>query len=199
MGRGAHGQPSTPVSRRTGGWDQIAVNRHLAGATSFRYPSVLRRPSAPGADRGALPLESRTPHFRSQRIAEVTRALIPDLREGRARIRGLSNDADRLWLPQMRTRPSSSCASIDSVPHRGDLFRLGPHLPAGESRSYVVTATRWEVAATSPISSYSSGALATCGALTPARTGPHRICCLRRNSTGSKLSVPRMVGGRNLA
>ena len=36
--------------------------------------------------------------FPTQRIAEVTRTLIPDLREGRARIRGSSTTADRLWL-----------------------------------------------------------------------------------------------------
>ena len=71
---------------------------YLLGATSFRYPSVLRDRFARLAMTEALAAGLKEEDFPTQRIAEVTRTLIPDLREGRARIRGSSTTADRLWL-----------------------------------------------------------------------------------------------------
>lgn len=74
------------------------IDAYLFAATSFRYPSVLRDPFARLSLREALTAGLAGEPFPTTRIAEVARALIPDLRQGRTRIPGCKGDEQRFDL-----------------------------------------------------------------------------------------------------
>jgi hypothetical protein len=92
-----------------------SIDAYLLGATSFRYPSVLRDRFSRPAMTEALDAGVSGEAFPTQRISEVTRSLIPDLREGRARIRGSNNAEDRLWLAD--SNASLFLSVLQSIPY----------------------------------------------------------------------------------
>ena len=100
------------------------IDAYLLGATSFRYPSVLRDRFARLAMTEALAAGLKEEDFPTQRIAEVTRTLIPNLREGRARS-AMSTTADRLWLADSNAPVFLSV--LQSIPYQPqrDVFDLG--------------------------------------------------------------------------
>ena len=112
------GRPSTDVSRTTRGCKaQLpSIDAYLLGATSFHYPSVLRDRFSRLAMTEALAAGLSGEAFPTQRIAEVTRTLIPDLREGRSRIRGSSNAEERLWLADANA--SLFLSVLQSIPYQ---------------------------------------------------------------------------------
>jgi hypothetical protein len=93
-----------------------SIDAYLLGATSFRYPSVLRDQFSRLAMTEALAAGVSGDTLPAQRIAEVTRTLIPDLREGRSRIRGSSHDDERLWLADANA--SLFLSVLQSIPYQ---------------------------------------------------------------------------------
>jgi hypothetical protein len=83
------------------GWlvDQMrSIDAYLMGATAFRYPALLRDRFARVAMTEALASGVAGETFPTQRIAEVTRTLVPGLRDGRATIRGAIDERDKMAL-----------------------------------------------------------------------------------------------------
>jgi len=116
-----------------------SIDAYLLGATSFAYPSVLRERFSRLAMTEALTAGKMGQTFPTQRIAEVARTLIPDLREGRTRIRRSSSADERLALTDANaTLFLSVLQSIAYRPQR-DVFdwdHIFPQAKASLMRSF---------------------------------------------------------------
>jgi hypothetical protein len=93
-----------------------SIDAYLLGATSFRYPTVLRDSFSRVAMIEALTAGLAAGAFPAQRIAEVTRTGIRELREGRTRVRGSAGDEDRLWLADANA--SLFLSILQSIPYQ---------------------------------------------------------------------------------
>jgi len=96
-----------------------SIDGYLIGATSFRYPSVLRERFSRLAMTEALAAGLSEEGFPTRRIAEVTKSLIPDLRDGRQGVRGSSDADNRLWLADNNAELFLSV--LQAIPYRPQL------------------------------------------------------------------------------
>jgi hypothetical protein len=110
-----------------------SIDSYLLGATAFRYPSVLRDRFARLAMTEALAAGMTGDAFPTERIAEVVRTHVPELREGRQRIRGSRPTEDRLWLADNNVELFLSI--VQSIPYQpqSDVFDWDHIFPQGKS------------------------------------------------------------------
>jgi hypothetical protein len=111
----------------------LEIDAYLLGATSFRYPSTLRNQFSRLAMTEALAAGLSEEAFPTERIAEVTRSRIPPVGDGRTRIRGTTDDEERLWVADANA--SLFLSVLQEIPYRPqrDVFDWDHIFPQGKA------------------------------------------------------------------
>lgn len=120
-----------------GGWVQPqlkAIDAYLLGATAFNYAAVLRDQFSRLAMREALASGLEGAAFPVQQIAEVARAVVPELTQGRTRIPPAGTEAHRIALAD-RGNASLFLSIVQQIPYepqksRFDWDHIFPHAKA---------------------------------------------------------------------